>query len=82
MQKQSGNGIKGKEAKVAKERRLGSQLRKSMLKGNRQNNSKGATKFIEIYRFLKAGSNCSAPLSMPDLKPALFLLLLSKLMDP
>ena len=47
MQKQAGNGVKGKEAKVAKERRPGSQPRKS---GVRQSNSKGYTKFTEIYQ--------------------------------
>jgi len=45
MQKQLGNSVKGKEAEVAKERRPGNQPRKSVLKGNRQNNSKGATQF-------------------------------------
>ena len=38
MRKQLGNGIKGK-------RSPGSQPRKSVRKGNRQNNSKGATQF-------------------------------------
>ena len=45
IQKQFGNSIKGKEAQVAKERRPGIQPRKSVLKGNRQNNSKDAPQF-------------------------------------
>jgi len=66
MQKQSGI-----EAEVVKETGSGSQSRNSVLKGNRQNNHKDATKFIKIYRFkyscrhsycfFKAGSNCSLP---------------------
>ena len=49
------------------------------VKRKQKNNSKGATKFIEVYRheyfcrqsycFIKIGSNCS----VPDLKPALLL---------
>ena len=85
MQNQSNNGVKGKEAETAKEKRPDSQPRKSVLKGNTQNNSKGTTKFIEnsggqSYHFIIARRNCS----MPDLRPTLLLLsslLLQKLVD-
>ena len=77
--KQSGNGVKGKEAEVGKERRPGSQARKVCKKLIDKTTAKALRNSLKcidtsiLVNEIEAGSNCN----MHDLKSAL--LLLSKL---
>ena len=79
--KQSGNGVKGKEAEVGKERRPGSQARKVCKKLIDKTTAKALRNSLKcidtsiLVNEIEAGSNCN----VHDLKSAL--LLLSKLVN-